>query len=146
MINGAGVLTRTRAEQDEIIRRLMLDFVEIMSNVEYTTTFFPESMLETVRNTSLPLFMANVYCLMAGPVKKLWMIDSQIRGELNIMRKQVQKVAIETCLTILEVAIVRNIGVHTQNFAVVQNTLASCLKQFILGLTGNVELSKEMLK
>jgi len=56
---------------DDIIRRLLLDFVEIMSNVEYTTIFFPESMLEKIRSTSLPLFMANVYCLMDGPVT-LW--------------------------------------------------------------------------
>ena len=87
MIMGAGVILRTREEQDEIIRRLMLDFVEIMSNVDLTTVFFPESMLETLRNTSLPLFMANVFCLMAGPVKKLWMRDSLIKSELNTLRK-----------------------------------------------------------
>ena len=78
MMHNAGVLQRTRSEQDDIIRRLMLDIVEIMTNVELTTTFFPEAMLETVRGTSLPLFMANVYCLMAGPVKTLWMEDSYI--------------------------------------------------------------------
>ena len=97
----------------------MLDIVEIMSNVELTTTFFPESMLETVRSTSLPLFMANVYCLMAGPVKNLWMKDSHIRDELNTLRKQVQKVAIDTCLTIIDVAIIRHINQHSQHFAVV---------------------------
>lgn len=145
MIMGAGVIMRTRAEQDDIIRRLMLDFVEIMTNVELTTIFFPESMLETLRSTSLPLFMANVFCLMAGPVKKLWMRDSHIKAELNTLRKQVQKVAIDTCLSLLDIAITRLIGVHSQHYAVVQNTLASCLKQFIMGLTGNVELSKEFL-
>lgn len=76
MMVGTGVIQRTRSEQDDIIRRLLLDFVEIMSNVEYTTIYFPESMLETIRSTSLPLFMANVYCLMAGPVKTLWLKDS----------------------------------------------------------------------
>ena len=69
MIRGDGVVQRTRSEQDEIIKRLMLDLIEIMSNVELTTTYFPDNMLETVRNTSLPLFMANVYSLMIGPVK-----------------------------------------------------------------------------
>ena len=87
MINLAGVIQRTRSEQDDIIRRLLLDIVEIMSNVELTTTFFPESLLETVRSTSLPLFMANVYCLMAGPVKNLWMKESFIKDELNSLRK-----------------------------------------------------------
>jgi hypothetical protein len=57
----------------------------------------------------------------------------------------VQKVSIDTCLTLIDVAIVRGINVHSLHYAVVQNTLASCLKQFILGLTGNVELSKEFL-
>ena len=127
------------------MRRLLLDIVEDMSNVELTTTFFPEAMLETVRSTSLPLFMANAYCLMAGPVKNLWMKDSYIKKELNMLRKQVQKVAIETCLTIIDVAIIRGIGTHSEHFAIVQNTLAGNLKQFILGVTGNVELSKEFL-
>lgn len=116
-----------------------------MSNVEFTTTYFPEAMLETVRSTSLPLFMANVYCLMAGPVKTLWMKDSKIRAELNALRKQVQKVAVDTCLTIIDKAIIRCINVHSQHYAIVQNTLASSLKQFVLGVTGNVELSKEFL-
>ena len=55
---------------------MMLDLIEIMANVELTTNYFPDNMLETVRNTSLPLFMANVYCLMIGPVKMMWLKDS----------------------------------------------------------------------
>lgn len=106
-------IQRTRSEQDDIIRRLMLDYVEIMTNADFTTTFFPESMLETVRSTSLTLFMANVYCLMAGPVKKIWMKDSQIKDELNILRKQVMKVAVDTCLTLIDITIIRSINVHS---------------------------------
>ena len=53
--------------------------------------------------------------------------------------------AIDTCLTIIDVAIVRSIGVHSELYAVVQNTLANNLQQFILGVTGNVELQKEFL-
>lgn len=51
----------------------------------------------------------------------------------------------DTCLTLVDVAIIRSIGAHSQMYAVVQNALASNLKQFILGVTGNVELSKEFL-
>ena len=77
MIRGDGIaLQRTRSEQDDIIKRLMLDLIEIMANVELTTNYFPDNMLETVRNTSLPLFMANAYCLMIGPVKTMWLKDS----------------------------------------------------------------------
>lgn len=106
----------------------MLDLIEIMANVELMTNYFPDSMLETVRNTSLPLFMANVYCLMIGPVKTLWLKDSQIKPELEAIRSQVKKIAIDTCLTIIDIAIVKSIGVHQQHSAVVQNNLASCLE------------------
>jgi len=51
---------------------------EILTNIELTTTYFPDSMLETVRNTTLPLFMGNVYSLMIGPVKRLWLLRSHI--------------------------------------------------------------------
>lgn len=51
MVNGDAVLQRSQAEQDDIIRRLLLDLSEIMTNLDLTTTYFPEEMLETVRNT-----------------------------------------------------------------------------------------------
>ena len=69
--------------------KLMLDFIEIMYNVELTTRFFPDELLEKVRMTSLPLFMANVFCLMKNTVKTQWMKDSLIKKQLNKMRKQV---------------------------------------------------------
>ena len=89
MINGQDVFERTRSEQDQIIVKLLLDFIEIMYNVELTTRFFPESLLETVRSTSLHLFMANVYCLMSNSVKTEWMKDSNIKKEINRIRKKV---------------------------------------------------------
>ena len=70
MIRGDGVVSYNRNEQDEIIKSLMLDLIEIMSNVENMTMYFPDNMLEAVRNTSLTMFMANVYSLMIGPVKQ----------------------------------------------------------------------------
>ena len=42
-------------------------------------------------------------------------------------------------------SIVKCIGKHSISFAVVQDRLASSLKQFILGVTGNVELAKDQL-
>ena len=64
----------------------MLDLSELMTQIELTTTYFPESMIETVRNTTLPLFMGNVYSLMIGPVKSLWLPKSLIRNELETIR------------------------------------------------------------
>jgi len=47
----------------------MFDFCDILTNLESVTRFFPEDMLETIRNTALPMFLGNVYSLMVGPVK-----------------------------------------------------------------------------
>jgi len=145
MIRGDMIIERTRSEQDEVIKRIMLDYAEIMTNLELTCEYFPESMLETVRNTSLPLFCANIYCLMTGHVKKQWLQQSLIREELEVIRKQVKKLAVKTCLIIIDVSIVKCISKHSISYAVVQDRLASSLKQFILGVTGNVELSKDQL-
>lgn len=119
MTNGDTVLQCSQNEQDDIIKRLLLNMSEILTNIDLTTSYFPESLLETVRNTTLPLFMGNVYCLMIGPVKKLWLEKSHIQPELEIIRKSLKKLAIESCITILDVAIVKCVGVHTKNYAVV---------------------------
>jgi hypothetical protein len=123
MISGDSILNRSKAEQDEIIKRLLLNLCEILTSLDITTRYFPESLLETVRNTSLPIYMGNVYCLMIGPVKKLWLKNSNNFEELDVIRRSLKKLAIESCLTILEVAIVRHVGVHVKNYAVLQNIL-----------------------
>ena len=48
-------------------------------------------------------------------------------------------------MTIIDVAIVKSIGVHQPNYAVIQNNLASKLEQFILGVAGKENLSKDAL-
>jgi hypothetical protein len=60
---------------------------------------------------------------MIGPVKKLWLKNSNNFEELDVIRRSLKKLAIESCLTILEVAIVRHVGVHVKNYAVLQNIL-----------------------
>ena len=145
MTRGEMIIERTRSEQDEVIKRIMLDYAEIMTNLELTCEYFPESMLETVRNTSLPLFCANIFCLMTGHVKKQWLEKSLIQDELEAIRKQVKKLAVKTCIIIIDVSIVKCIGKHSIAYAVVQDRLASSLKQFILGVTGNVDLAKDQL-
>lgn len=85
---------------------MLLDLSELLTNIELTTTYFPESMLETVRNTTLPLFMGNVYSLMIGPVKSLWLPKSLIRNELETIRQSLKMLSVESCITLLDVAIV----------------------------------------
>lgn len=67
--------------------------------------------------------MGNVYSLMVGPVKNLWLKKSNNSLELDIIRKSLKKLAIESCITILDVTIVKCVGVHSKNFAVVQNRI-----------------------
>jgi len=73
MVSGSVIYNQTRREQDRIIKNLLLDFVEIMCNLELTCQYFPEQLLDNLRNTSLPLFMANLHCLMKGPAKQEWL-------------------------------------------------------------------------
>jgi hypothetical protein len=145
MINGDSILNRTQQEQDAIIKRVLLDFCEILTNMESITRYFPENMLETIRSTALPLFMGNVYSLMIGPVKHLWLKKTLIRHELEVIRKSLKKLSIESCVTILDVAIVKHVGVHVKNYAVVQDRLGQSIKQFVYGVTGNIDLSKDSL-
>lgn len=64
---------------------------------------------------------------------------------MEVIRLTLKKLSIESCLKILDVAIIKCIGVHTKNYAVVQNRIGQSLKQFIFGVSGNIEISKESL-
>ena len=105
-------MEKTRDEQDRIIKNLLLNFAEILQNLIMTVTYFPESMLDTLRSTSLPLFMANVYCIMEGPAKHIWLKESNSKDSLENLRRSLKRLSLEVCLTILDIAIVRHVGVH----------------------------------
>lgn len=53
--------------------------------------------------------------------------------------------SVESCIILLDITIVKCIGVYTKNHAVIQNVVSSGLKQFLLGVTGNIDLSKDSL-
>ena len=55
------------------------------------------------------------------------------------------KLCTATCSNVLQNGVLSRIGHHTKNFAMVQNKLATTLKQYILTITGNTEMSKEVL-
>ena len=48
-------------------------------------------------------------------------------------------------MSILNRVLLNNIGKHQPNFAVAQHTLANSVKQFVMCVTGNSEVSKEIL-
>ena len=76
-------------------------------------------MLETVRNTALPLFMGNVYSLMVGPAKTTWLEKCGIKNELKIIRKNLKKLAVKSCCVILDVTICKHVGHFSKNHAMV---------------------------
>lgn len=55
------------------------------------------------------------------------------------------KLCIDVICLILSLGIIQRISVHSQNFAIIQNKLATTLKQFILIITGHSEMSKDVL-
>lgn len=81
MINGESVQHRAQHEQDEIIKRLLLDLSEILTTIQLSTGYFPDAVLESLRNTPFPLFMANVWSLMHTQAKK-WLRQCVIADEL----------------------------------------------------------------
>ena len=46
---------------------------------------------------------------------------------------------------VIGAGLVARINVHSKNYAMVQNKLASTLKQYVLTITGNAEMSKDVL-
>jgi hypothetical protein len=110
MVSGSVIYNQSRAEQDRIIKNLLLDFVEITCNLELTCQYFPEQLLDNLRNTSLPLFMANLHCIMKGPAKQFWLQGSLIKGQLEVLRKSLVRVSLNMCIKIFDTAILRHIG------------------------------------
>lgn len=122
MTNGDAVFAKSQKDQDETIKRLLFDFSDLLQNIELMTTYFPPEVLETLRNTPLPLFMGNVYSLMLGPCKK-WLTNSLIKDELEIIRKSLKKLAVESCAVLLDVALCQCVGIFTKNHALIQNRI-----------------------
>lgn len=76
---------------------------------------------------------------------KRWLRECIIASELETIRKSIKKLAIESCITVLDVTMVKCIGSFSKNFALVQNRIGQGLKMFVLGVTGSVELTKDSL-
>ena len=55
------------------------------------------------------------------------------------------KLTVSICAHVLQQGVVKKIGEHSKNFAMMQNKLGQTIKSYIMTITGNLELSKEVL-
>ena len=147
MIRGDDIQQKTRTEQDEIIFRLVKNLIEMLTNFQLLSTHFGEVALETISNTNFLVCLTNSYCLLRK-IRKLWLPGCQSK-EARISIDTGVSAGLKLCVLItsqvLAQGILEKINVHTKNYAIVQNKLAMTLKNFILTITGNSELSKEVL-
>ena len=56
-----------------------------------------------------------------------------------------QKLCYKIITQVLEVGLLSKVGAPSKNYSMIQNKYATTLKQFILSINGNHELSKEVL-
>lgn len=126
---------------------LLQDAVEILSNFQLIVQHFGQGILDQVSNTNFMVLLTNAYC-MARKIKKFWLggcqsKTAQQRGELYL--QNIIKLAVQVLTDVLKHGVLDKINQHTKNYAVVQNKLATTLKQYIMMIIGNVEMSKDVM-
>ena len=119
----------------------------MLGNFSLITTHFGELTMEQVSNTNFMVYLTNSYCLLRK-IRKFWLDGCQS----NEMKVRIDtsvtiglKLCTQVCSQVLGQGILERIGVHSKNFAIVQNKLATTLKQYILTITGNADILKEVL-
>ncbi|CDW72771.1 UNKNOWN [Stylonychia lemnae] len=123
MIKGEHVKEMTHKELEAHILNYLTDYTEILSNINLITSTFPGSVLDTLRGTNSIIYLANSYCLTLQMkrdlVNKLNIYIPKIKGNTDKNLKKLH--------------------------GVVQSQIAQQLKIFAMTLTGNNEVSKEIL-
>jgi hypothetical protein len=147
MIKGDAILQKTRSEQDMIIYRLLKNLIEMLSNFQLIVLHFSDSTIEQVANTNFLVCLTNSFCLLRK-VRKFWIGGCQSK-EMRISIETCVSMGLKLCIQstahVLVKGVLSRINVHSKNFAIVQNKLAMTLRSYILTITGNAELSKEVL-
>lgn len=146
MLKGDAILQKTRSEQDEIIYRLVQNIIEMLGNFQLITHHFGELTMEQISNTNFMVYICNTYCILRK-VKKFWLKDCQTE-KIKAGIETTAQIGIKLCIDIMSdviAGILSRVGQHSKNFAMVQNKLGQTLKQFILTITGNADLSKDVL-
>jgi hypothetical protein len=91
--------------------------------------------------------LTNAYCLLRK-VKKYWIVgcsSQEVSQKIVKCTDNAMKLTVQVCADVLQLGVIGRIGVFSKNHAVMQNKLALTLKSYIMSITGNLELSKEIL-
>ena len=108
---------------------------------------FGEAIMEQVANTNFLVNLTNAYSLLRK-IKVQWK-DScstqQVNESFEFYADTAIKLTLKVCAEVLQRGIIEKIGVFAKNNAIKQNMLAQTIKSYILSITGNVDLSKEIL-
>ena len=142
MIKGDAIQQKSSAEQDKIIIRLVQDMIEILANFQLVTINFGEIIMEQVANTNFLVNLTNAYSLLRK-IKAMW--KCSLRDSLESCCDTAIKLTIQITAEVLQKGIVAKVGIFTKNNAINQNKLAQTIKSYILSVTGNQDLSKEIL-
>lgn len=147
MIKGDAILQKTRSEQDEIILRLVHNLLEMLGNFQLITVHFGAQTIELIANTNFMVYIVNSYCLLRK-AEKFWMADctsEKMKAGIHSSIKIGTGLCIDSLAQVIGQGILLRINQHTKNYAIVQNKLGQTLKQFLLTITGNAEMSKDVL-
>jgi hypothetical protein len=147
MIKGDAILQKTRSEQDEIILSLFHNLMEMLGNFYLITLHFGDLTMEQIANTNFMVYIVNSYCLLRK-AKKFWLddcTDKKIKAGIESAISISMNLCTQVLAQVVGQGIVNRINLHSKNYAMVQNKLGLTLKQFILTITGNAEMSKDVL-
>lgn len=126
---------------------LLKDLLEILINFELIVSYFGDSIIEIVSNTNFMVYLTNAYCLLRK-VGKIWIKDNFSKYSKHNVDACVEnglKLTIQICAEVMQQGIIQRINVHSKNYPMVQNKMAQTIKSFIMTITGNLELSKDVL-
>ena len=123
MIKGDAILVKSRPEQDEIILLLVKDLVEILTNFQLITTYFGSVVLEQVTTTNFLVNLTNAYCLLRK-IRRLWLkgcSNQEVGKQILEYIENGIKLTTQVSADVIQRGIMLRIGVHSKNFAIVQN-------------------------
>jgi len=92
------------------------------------------------------VFLTNSYCLVRK-IKKYWLKDCQKSTKESIKSwiETAEKLSVTVCSIVLQKGLLLRLGQHCKNYAMVQNKIAATIRQYILSITGSMELSRDVL-
>ena len=135
------------AEEAVKKKKLVQDLIEVLTNFKLIVTHLGEITIDMVSNTNFMVNLTNAYCLLRK-MRKFWLEGFATEASRKKCAGSIGTaiaLTVDITATVLQKGIILRINHHTKNYAVVQNKLAQTIKSYIESVTGNLELSKEVM-